>query len=309
MDVAAKIEEVRAATPDIAPQIAEDAPNLSIHIDGDYLAYFAAGNDLTPAGTARQAVHSRINKLRRITGGHRVVMHLTASNSTKGDRFLIATTLPYQGQRGGTRPVNWEFLRGYLEGYSGDDFEVKLWTQREADDGMAYFANTFAEVKGELHVVHTADKDMRMFAGLHVNWKNPALQTRVPLGSYEVIGADGLLYGHKWFWMQMLKGDTADFIPGLRGVGEKKAEALLKGTTCNQEAYALVSGKYNEVVGDNWPAYFVEQAALLWMRTDRNASLLNFLSLGCFGTVIEDAAHALAESVESKRQSLEELRR
>lgn len=309
MSLADLIAKARESAPQASCAAGEYNEHLSIHVDGDYLAYFASGNDNTPAGEARQNVHSRVARLRFITGGSRVVIHMTAGDSTKGERFLIAQTQPYQDQRKGSKkPVNWQFLRDYLENYTGTDFEVKLWRNREADDGMAYFCNTFAEHRNELHVVHTRDKDMRMFAGRHVNWMDMHIITDVPLGAFDVVGEDGLQYGHKWFWVQMLEGDVADHIPCLNKVGEKTAMKILEGCKDNERACQLVSGEYRQRLGDAWPDYFVEMAALLWMRTDRDASVTDFLKLGCFGTLVEGAASRMKERVMLQRQTLEALK-
>lgn len=284
-------------------------PNRHIvaHIDGDYAAYFCSGGDDMEPGTARSVVIDRVRHVKHITGAERVVMHLTAHDSTKGDRFLVAESQPYQGQRNtGRKPRNWQFLREFMETYDGEHFEPKLWTTREADDGIAHVCHAVAQQKNILHVVHTADKDMRMFAGTHCAWKDYQL-TDVPLGTYDLIGKDGKQYGHKWFWMQMLMGDAADHIPGLPKVGEVGAAKLLAGTRSNAEALGVVTGKYRELLGDRYLRYFAEQAVLLWMRTDRDANLLNVCTLGCFGPRHVAAFNELATRVAADRRKLEAL--
>jgi DNA polymerase-1 len=91
----------------------------------------------------------------------------------------------------------------------------------------------------------------------------------------------------------MLHGDTADYIPGLEGykttgpkgnvmfkqMGEKTAEKFFEGCTSTDEACAVVRGLYKEFYeakGQNWSDRFVEQAALLWMRTDNKARVADF---------------------------------
>lgn len=296
----------RSPMPEAKP-VRQHNPRVIAHVDGDYMAYFAAGSENCSAGDARRNVLSRCAQLQHISGAGKVVMHLTHAASTKGDRFLAATTQPYQGQRHtGRKPNNWAFLREWMENYDGPAFTPKIWMTREADDGIAYVNEGAAIHANILHVVHSADKDMRMFCGVHVDWDGFGI-TEVPHGAYDVVGENGLQYGHKWFWMQMLHGDTADNIPGLPRVGKATAEQLLFGTTCNAEAAAVVRGKYNEVLGEEWRATFAEQAVLLWMRTDRDAHLLDVLSLGVFGPQLVAAFRALADSVAEKRAILEEF--
>lgn len=307
MDLAALQAQVAEAAPLPFCEVRQHNEYVTAHVDGDYMAYFAAGNDNCSAGDARRNVLSRLSKLKTVSGAAKIIMHLTHGASAKGERYLVATTQPYQEQRGGSKkPVNWAFLREWMEEYDGPAFTPKIWTEREADDGMAYVCHSVAKHQGHLHVVHTADKDMRMFCGVHVSWLD-YLVTEVPLGTYDIIGADGLQYGHKWFWMQMLTGDAADHIPGLPRVGPKTAEAALAGTRTNEDAAKIVRGMYSEKIGEDYHDYFVEQAMLLWMRTDRHATLRDFLSLGVFGPDIEAAVMRTEARVRKERARLKEL--
>lgn len=286
-----------------------------VHIDGDYAAYYCAGGDDMDPGTARWALLKRIENAKKWAGAGKVIVHLTTSGSTKGDRFLIATVLNYQEQRTHHRPKNWPFLREFMETYVGDKFEVKMWNTREADDGIAYVAHWSASF-GHEAVIHTADKDMRMLPGVHLSWAEQIV-VPVPMGAYEVLGADGLVYGHKWFWLQMLQGDGADNIPGLPQIannkgnfvqcGKKNAEALLKGTTDNEEAYHLVSGAYSAYYGDEWRDRFVEQAALLWLRTDRHANVGDFMQIMPGSDALRAAVAAMVDRIEADKKQLREL--
>jgi len=255
-------------------------------LDGDYLAYYAAGNDETEPGRARQNALEKIDAFKVLSGADRVVIHLTASGSNKGDRFISATVKPYQGQRDkGRKPKNWHAMRQWLETYSGPVFKTKTWYDREADDGMAYHA---AVLGWELAVIGSADKDMRMFPGIHIDWHCYALTHAQP-GVFRTINEiTGKTFGHAWFWQQMLQGDTADNIPGLPGyykpngkvakMGEKTAEKML--ADCENDTHALhrVADLYQNFYGDEgWAAAMVEQAALLWMREDKHASVDDWL--------------------------------
>lgn len=307
MDIAALQAKVAAAAPMPFTEAPAPVKGLSANVDGDYLAYYCAGNDDTNPGDARRNVMQRLDRVKFVTGATRVVVHLSTDNCTKGDRFHVAVQKPYQGQRtSGRKPVNWRHLRDFMSEYNGPAFTVKQWSEREADDGMAYVCNAMAVLKNQLHVVHTADKDMRMFAGKHVIWKTYQV-VDVPLGTYELIGPDEEIYGHKWFWMQMLTGDTADNIPGLHRVGEVKAAEVLRGTTCNHEAAEAVRGMYMGHHGGEWADVLVEQAALLWMRTDRLAAIDDFMSLDCFGDEVKRAVGRMKHRVNESKNYLREL--
>lgn len=308
MDLTALMAAAAERSPMPVVELRQHNRRVVAHVDGDYAAYFCAGREGCSAGDARRNVLSRVSHLKHVSGADRVVMHLTHGASTKGDRFLAATTQPYQGQRVSSRkPENWAFLREWMETYDGPHFKTKVWLTREADDGMAYVSTGAAEHTGILHVIHSADKDMRMFCGIHVAWDNYGI-TEVPLGTYDLVGKNGLQYGHKWFWMQMLTGDGADHIPGLPKVGEVTAEKLLLGTTSNSDAAGMVYGMYRAKMGEEWQRYFAEQAVLLWMRTDRDANLLDVLQLGVFGDNLLSAFQTLDEEVRDKRQALGALK-
>lgn len=248
-----------------------------LHVDGDYLAYYCAGNDDTSVGEARNNALSRLARGAEVSGSSRIIVHLSARDCDKGKRHAVAKSKPYQGQRdSGRKPKNWDSLREWMEDYDGDRFTVKVWRDREADDGMAYVSEASYRINRP-GAVMTADKDMRMFAGLHIVWKTYEM-VEIPQGTYEKWHG-GKCYGHKWFWLQMIQGDTADNIPGLPRCGEVAALKTLEGTTCNQQAMEKVLDLYRSKMGDDYSDYFVEQAVLLWMRTDIGAKLCDFLTI------------------------------
>lgn len=270
---------------------------------------------------ARQNVLDKLESGRVMSGSGKVVVHLTMSGSHKGHRYQAATVKPYQAQRSSSRrPKNWEFLREYLETYEGDAFTVKLWRDREADDGIAFAAENAMVLYGTpLVVIYTRDKDMRMLPGLHLDWMTYQL-TEVPPGAYAIQRSpDGLLYGLKWFWQQMLQGDTADNIPGLpkldgKTVGEARARAALAGTESVLDAFHVVKQGYAQHYGKGWEDHLVEQACLLWLRRDVRANPTNFLAyfpgmntLGMKGVV--EAAIRLNERIKESNAALDAIHR
>lgn len=270
--------------------IPDVVPGRILSLDGDYLAYFMAGNDDTDSGTARRNAVQRIDNMRMMTGSTSVVMHLSATGCTKADRFLIAETKPYQEKRAGSRkPKNWASLRDFFESYQGPKFAPKLWSDREADDGMAYMQQKWiTEGKEDLIVTATRDKDMRQYSGWHMDWLSYQL-TWVPPGSFEVLGDNGLLYGHKWFWQQCLQGDDADCIPGLPRyrpapgrlvkIGEKTAEKVLAECKTDSEAFDVVLSLYVTFYEEfAAPIRLAEQMLLLWLRRDKSAQFTDMLT-------------------------------
>lgn len=309
------ITAAAAAAPD-PQELPATVPGRIVHIDGDYLAYQASGKEGTTQGEARTSLLERIDRFRRWAGAEHAVVHLTARTSHKGERFLIATVKPYQGTRSGHHPTNWEFLRQFMEEsafHTMQTVNYQLWFDREADDAVAAAGG----------VTCMKDKDSRMNNTLHINWDRPYLMIDNREDHYELIGEDGLIYGRKWFFLQMLMGDPVDSIPGLekyatytaKGAptqklcGEATATEILRGTTNVDEALRAVSEAYKGYYEDSWAERFAEQAMLLWMRRDEKADLLDFLRYlpewnSCY-LPIADAAIAIKQRVEAERAQIE----
>ena len=276
-DIADEVGAANAIEPHGVPVV----PGRRVHIDADMLAYQCGGNEDTDVATSRRILKSKIDLFKDAAGAEGVLLHLTASGSTKGDRAAIAYTKPYQGQRKGHRPKNWQYLRDYMaDGVAGP---VKQWYDREADDGFG-----FISANCPLDVIATRDKDMRMLPGLHLNWDTYEL-VHVPADVFAT-EACGKLYGHKWFWTQMLWGDAADNIPGLpkhpdfpRGVGEVAASKLLAFADDDASAALTVAQAYKVHWGDEWADRYAEQASLLWIRRTQQAPInewAQFLPIG-----------------------------
>lgn len=266
--LAARVVEAGATT---APAVLDTVKGRVLLIDGDGLAYSCAGNDDTSPGYARHRLLSRVNELIRACGAETVEMHLTTPGSNKRHRYAVATVRPYQQQRGNKqRPKNWQFLRDLLQS-PGFGWTTQSWSDREADDGVAYAATLYDDP-----VICSADKDFRMIPGLHLDTTTLEL-TRLNPGDYEVVGENGKLYGFKWFLLQLLQGDTADNIPGLpffmdgdgkrKRVGPKTAETALGTSLTFEDGLIDVVILYRGYYGEEWADRLVEQAALLWLST------------------------------------------
>lgn len=272
----------RAATDNPVHQeiIPPVVPGRVLAVDGDYLAYFFVGTEESDVGELKAAMLSKIAAMRDMAGAEKVVMHLTARGSNKGERFLIAQVQPYQKNREGRKkPKNWEFMRSVLENYQGALFTQKFWMDREADDGIAYHA--WSRPHGSV-VIAMRDKDSRMFPGIHLNWLTYQITDLKP-DVYWLTGEDGLDYGFKWFLLQLLQGDAADHIPGLphhmgKLIGEKTAAKLLADCTTIAEGCSTIMTLYAQTYGTWWPDRLAEQAMLLWMRRDNKADMGDWLA-------------------------------
>jgi DNA polymerase-1 len=266
------------AAPMTRPEAPATVPGRVLHVDGDYLAYWAGGNDSTSVQTSRNNALGKIESMRVDSGSERVVVHLTADGSHKANRFIIATLKPYQGQRkSGRKPRNHAYLREVLLDLNQPTLQAKVWGAREADDGMAFVSR---QGEPDKVVIATRDKDMRMLAGWHIEWTEHSMTYVAP--DVFSLTANELVYGPHWFWLQLLQGDTADNIPGLpryvdangkeQKIADKTAAKFLSYCTNNEEAYAEVISLYRSYYGDDAEARLAEQALLLWLRGDHGAT-------------------------------------
>ncbi len=254
-------------------------PNRKLLVDGDGLAYYCAGKDGSDPADAKQAVLNKIRSAQRACGAQHTIVLLTASGSTKGGRYAVASVKPYQGQRSNSRrPDNWRFLRDFLEQYTGNEFSVHISVNQEADDLWAQYVAA-DPMPHENIVLYTQDKDARHTCCIHLDWVTHA-QIIVPPGTWEIVRNDKV-YGRKWFWLQMLHGDAADNIPGLpkygttnakgepvfKPVGEVTANNVLADCANEDEAREVVLDMYRSFYDSDAIIEAVdEQAILLWMQ-------------------------------------------
>jgi DNA polymerase-1 len=115
----------------------------------------------------------------------------------------------------------------------------------EADDAIATDATTL----GDEGVIVSLDKDLDQVAGWHYNF--------IKKEAYYITEAMGLFR----FYMQILTGDTADNIIGLRGIGNVKAKKMLEDALDETEMFQRCVEAY-----DGNEDRVVENAHLLFLR-------------------------------------------
>jgi len=214
-------------------------------VDGDIVAYtMAAGCEDYDAKTALSKCSEYLEEL--------VYVHANCEDAEgwltgyQNFRISIAKTKPYKGTRTQEKPKHLQLLRDYLV----DAWGFKVEQYQEADDaiGIAAYAKDPEDC-----IICTTDKDLNMIRGWHYNMRR---------NEKFWIDEDTALYN---FYMQVLTGDRIDNIPGLKGIGPKKAEKILKGCKTEDAMYDAVLKAY-----DNDEEYLCEQAQLLWIRRKPN---------------------------------------
>lgn len=119
----------------------------------------------------------------------------------------------------------------------------------EADDAMA----TEGYQNQDSTVICTTDKDLKMVPGWHFNWNKDVEPRQVQDPE-----------GYRWFFTQLLMGDSADNIHGLYRVGQKTAEKLLADCITAQEMYEACLDEYEARDRTMMELWF--NGDLLWMQ-------------------------------------------
>jgi hypothetical protein len=235
-------------------------------IDADILCYrvgFAVQRkvgdtiEVEPVHHAYHLIKTNIAKILKGCSTDTYRMFLT-SNDKSNYRFDIAKTLPYKGTRVAAKPVYYNELRQYMV----DHWGAELVSGKEADDALG-----IAQMQGQgKTIICGIDKDLLMIPGLHYNFvsdthykfEDPGELFKHKRG--KILGG-----GIKWFYAQMLMGDSADNIPGLKGIGPIKTLELLKDLDTEEQMLYTVRKAYEEKGALD---RFEEVANLLWIQRE-----------------------------------------
>jgi hypothetical protein len=168
----------------------------------------------------------------------------------KNYRVYSATTKKYKGNRKQDKPFHFKNLTIYMLSH----YDTKVAWGMEADDllGIDHLKDP------ENTIICSRDKDLRMIPGNHFRW-----QCGKQLGSGPDVISE--FDGIKFFYTQMITGDTVDNIPGLPKCGPAKANKTLESCASEGELFKATVDLYKEKIGDGWEDYFKEQADLLWI--------------------------------------------
>lgn len=213
-------------------------------VDGDIIAYraaFATKDDLPK--DAEEKVEKLLNFILEETldfpDPDKYEIYLTGPNNF---RHEVAKSYPYKGNRKAVeKPKHLNHIRNYLV----LKFGAIISQGEEADDLIAIEATRC----GPTTIVASIDKDMLQIPCRHFNF-NKNEWTNVDKWS-----------GTKFFYTQILTGDSADNIKGLYGIGPKKAELILKLVDTEEGLWKTVVKAY-----DGNKERVIENARLLWLR-------------------------------------------
>jgi len=196
-----------------------------ILIDGDMLVYrvgFACDEETEDVAT--QTLDNYLSEMVMDLSDHYTssIVYLTGKGNFRDE---VAITQPYKGNRDDKRvPVHKNLLR---------DFMVSEWNARvvdgmEADDAIAIKATELDHNA----IICSLDKDFK----------------QVPCSMYDytkkVLTAVKKDDAVRWLYKQALMGDRVDNIPGIYGIGPKKADKIIDPCTTEWECYSTCLTHY-----------------------------------------------------------------
>lgn len=122
-----------------------------------------------------------------------------------------------------------------------ENWNAQVTSGCEADDQLGVKQN-------EQTIICSIDKDLLQIPGRHYNWVKSEFYNQTLLG------------GIRHFYEQLLQGDRGDNIPGLDGIGPKKAQRFLEGCETEQDMFNLCLKLYKGDINT-----LVRNGKLLWI--------------------------------------------
>ncbi len=199
--------------------------------------------EVDPPFQAIFTLKASVNSICQEVGIWDTVLCLTGDTNFRDD---VATIQGYKSNRDDKpKPETYDALKRYVMGRH----DCVVSDGEEADDVMS-----IALMQG--HVIATLDKDLNNTPGTHYNFAAKKM--------YYVNEPSAL---HN-FYAQMLIGDTADNIPGIKGMGPKKTLTALYGATTPLEYEERIFPFYIVQYGQKAYEAMEEVGRLLWMRRE-----------------------------------------
>lgn len=222
---------------------------MRLLIDGDIICYrvgFASQSTdketgLVEADPLPHALHSTklyVNQIIEDSGCTEYNIYLTPKttfrNKVKDDYKANRKDKP--------KPVHIKAIRDYLI----NTYKAKVVQDIEADDALGLSQNPYT-------IIASIDKDLLMCEGKHYNFVKKEF-TNVTKEE-----------GTRFFYQQMITGDTSDNILGIRGLGKVKASKLLKDTARKDWDNMIIDLYIKEFGYEEGRNRCVQNSQLLWI--------------------------------------------
>ena len=200
-------------------------------IDGDIVAYRCAascwnaktGAILTPVKIAYYRIEDMLDNIFKASASDKYRMFLSDSKNFRHEIYP-----QYKANRTGlARPPYLDNCKNYLV----QKRNAEVCEGIEADDALG-----IAQCENPSTVICSIDKDLLQIPGLHYNFVKDTKVLVTPVG------------GLRHFFKQLLIGDVADNIHGIRGIGVTKANKLIDPLDSVEEMFECVRAMYKDDV-------------------------------------------------------------
>ncbi|MCI4437343.1 MAG: hypothetical protein JHC33_11110 [Ignisphaera sp.] len=183
---------------------------------------------------AREHSIEKINMILQETGCKDFELHFTAGR--KSFRYTkVSDTYKANRTVEGAKQIYgiWMLKMDFMEAFKG---KVFISEEYEADDAVV----TKKKFNPDKYILCAVDKDvLYSLPGRHFNYYS-SIQHNIPMRFIEVDEITAL----KHHYRQVLTGDAGDNIIGLKGVGPKTADKILKDCTTHKECWDAVVREY-----------------------------------------------------------------
>ena len=202
---------------------------MQVLIDGDLVAYrCAASAEQEEESVAIFRMEELLDQIITKTGADSYRFFLTG----KGN-FRKTIYPEYKANRTQPKPIHLQACREIAcEKLNAEITEHQM----EADDYMGIFQDK----ESSSTTIASLDKDLLMIPGLHFQWAFGTSKWQKEEKTITQTEIEGL----RLFYEQCLKGDKADNIKGIAGLGEVKAKRLLEDCTTEKEMLDIVLEQY-----------------------------------------------------------------
>jgi len=218
-------------------------------VDADIVAWrCSAVSEGESEDDLKSTVDNFLYTIVECTGVNEMKLFLTPKTNF---RYKLAITKPYKGNRkDGYRPEHLTTAKEYMK----ERYGAMIIEGYEADDCIA---SMMTKYEGAAHA--GIDKDIKQIAGWHFDFvKHTWHYTDEDESALRI-------------YRQVCQGDTTDNIPGLKGVGEKKAARFVtEPDRAREQALAAYKAKLAPMPDDDIVTYFSEQEMLIRMITTLN---------------------------------------
>ena len=213
-------------------------------IDGDILIYRACHKALKENLSVTEVFDDLLEELQDQMACESYSLHISGGGNFRKD--LKQGFTKYKGKRR-EKPANYKFLRDYVL----KNHETISVANYEADDTASIEGTALLKAE-KLFMVGTIDKDWKMIGGLFYNMQ------------YKTLKAISKTEAIEYFHIQLITGDSVDNIPGVFGMGPKKAEKVVKGKTLIKQFESIIR-QYKKHYPEDWEERLNIMGKLLYL--------------------------------------------